>query len=256
MMNPGPSSADGPASRKAAPLARRYRDAARQPVACLAFLLPLAAAYELGVLLLRSEIGPQQRLVAQWLIERLIAWLGPEGAWVPGAALLVTLLLWQLWNKSSWRLRARVPLLMILESLLLALPLFVLGELLQQDARTGAGPPAVERLRVQLLLALGAGIFEELCFRFYLVGGLTHLLAGACRVSRRAAVPIAVVLASLIFAACHFEPVGLRAFEWPLFLVLTAAGGYLSVIFIARGLGIATGCHVAYNLVMLILSGT
>jgi hypothetical protein len=232
----------------AGPLVPLYWDATREPLYCLVFLFPLVAAYELGALLL-VPAGPEQHLVAPSLIRQLVAWLGTDAVWVPGVALLVTLLIWQFARRGSWRVRGRVPLLMVAESLVLTPPLFVLGELLQQTT----GGASLPELRTRLVLALGAGVYEELVFRFYLVGGLMCLFARAARMPKRAATVTAIVLATLIFAACHFQPIGSEAFAWPLFLMLTAAGGYLSVVFVLRGLGIATGSHVAYNLISLIL---
>lgn len=230
-----------------------YREATRRPLCCLVFLFPLVAAYELGALLLRPEAGPEQRLVAQRLIQQLLAWLGTDAVWVPGAALLLTLVIWQLWSRGSWRVRGRVPLLMVIESLVLTLPLFVLRGLFQE---TTAGPPDAapgDVLRARLVLALGAAVYEELVFRLYLISGLIYLLVHACRVPKRAAIPAAVALAALVFAACHLRPIGSESFAWPLFLMLTAAGGYLAVIFVLRGLGVSTGCHAAYNLIALAL---
>jgi len=243
------------ASRKtksppARPLDPTYWQAARQPLCCLVFLFPLVAAYEMGALVLRPEAWPEQRLVAQSLIQHLGAWLGTDAVWVPGAALVLTLVIWQVWSRESWRLRAWIPLLMIGESLLLTPPLFVLGMLLQQMS----GGPAGETLRVQIVLALGAGVYEELVFRLYLISALTGLLTVVCRLPRRTAIRAAVVLAALAFAGCHFGPIGSETFSWPLFVMLTAAGAYLSVIFALRGLGVATGCHAAYNLISLLLA--
>jgi membrane protease YdiL (CAAX protease family) len=210
------------------------------------------AVYELGAVLLRPEAWPERRLLAQSLIQHLVAWLGADAVWVPGVALLLTLIVWNLWTRGSWRLRGSVPLLMILESLVLALPLLVLGKLVQQTAG-GAEGESGDGLRVQVVLVLGAAVYEELVFRFYLVGGLMRLLSGACRAPKRAAKLAAVTLAALIFAACHFEPIGSESFAWPRFLALTVAGGYLSIVFVLRGLGVATGCHAAFNLVAVAL---
>jgi membrane protease YdiL (CAAX protease family) len=60
--------------------------------------------------------------------------------------------------------------------------------------------------------------------------------------------------AAAIFALCHVRPVGAEPFAWPTFLMRLAAGVYLSLIFIARGLGVATGCHAAYNLILLFMT--
>jgi membrane protease YdiL (CAAX protease family) len=237
----------GKVGRPAGPLVAPYREATHEPLHCLVFLFPLVVVYEAGALLLRPEAWPEQRLVAQRLIQQLIAWLGPDAVWVPGVALLLTLVIWQLAFRKPWRVRARVPLLMIVESLVLTVPLFVLGRLLQQTtAAAGA-----ESLRVHIVLGLGAGVYEELVFRFYLITGLRRLLAGACRVPKRPATILAAVLAALIFAACHLQPVGSETFSWPRFLMLGTAGGYLSIVFVFRGLGVSTGCHAAYNVIAL-----
>jgi hypothetical protein len=233
----------------ARPLDPTYWQATRQPLCCLVFLFPLVAAYELGTVVLRPEAWPEQRLVAHNLIQQLGAWLGHDAVWVPGAALLVTLVTWQFWSRASWRLRWWFPLLMIGESLALTPPLFVLGKLLQQTT----GNPVADGLRVQLVLALGAGVYEELVFRLYLITMLTGLLTAVGRVPKRVASPIAVVLAALAFAGCHFGPIGSETFSWPLFVMLTVAGAYLAVVFAVRGLGIATGCHAAYNVMSLLL---
>jgi hypothetical protein len=228
-----------------APFAGPYWEATREPLHCLVFLFPLVVIYESGALLLRPEAWPERQLVAEHLIQQLAAWVGTDAVWVPGVALVLTLLIWQFSRHKPWRVRRRVPLLMILESLVLTLPLFVLGKLLQQVA--GGAP--LEGLRVQMVLALGAGVYEELVFRFYLVSGLRLLLEGVGHVPKRAAILSAIVLAALIFAACHLRPIGSETFAWPAFLMLIAAGGYLSVVFVFRGLGVSTGCHAAYNLI-------
>ncbi len=238
------------ASPPARPLDPTYWQATHQPLCCLVFLFPLVAAYEVGALVLRPEAWPEQRLVAHSLIQRLGSWLGTDAVWVPGAALVITLVLWQFLSRASWRLRGWVPLLMIVESLLLTPPLFVLGKLLQQTS----GGPAVETLRVQIVQALGAAVYEELVFRLFLISVLSVLLTAVCRLPRPTAMPIAVVLAALAFAGCHFGPFGSETFSWPLLVMLTAAGAYLSAIFVLRGLGVATGCHAAHNLILLLLA--
>jgi len=247
------STTKGKVSQPATPFGAFYWEATREPAHCLVFLFPLVVVYELGAVLLRPEAWLEQRLVAQSLIRQLVAWFGPDAVWVPGVALLLTLLIWQFSTRKSWRIRGRVPLLMIVESLVLTLPLLVLGKLFQQTTGGEAGGAAVGSLSVQMALALGAGVYEELVFRFYLISGLRQLLAAVGHVPKRAATLTAVVLAALIFAACHLQPVGSEEFAWLRFVMLTAAGGYLSIIFVLRGLGVSTGCHAAYNLIALAL---
>ena len=112
-------------------------------------------------------------------------------------------------------------------------------------------PLTVPDVREQIVLALGAGIYEELVFRLYLIVGLTWLLQDGLHVVRKVSIPLVVCLSAGIFAGCHFWPIGDAAFDWRHFVFLALAGTYLALVFLSRGLGIAAGCHVAFNLIPL-----
>lgn len=225
-----------------------YWEATREPLYCLVFLLPLVATYEFGALLLRISTFVQHELVAQQLLRALLGWFGASGLWLPGLALLITLLVWHVLSHRSWQIRVWIPLLMTGESVLLVFPLLTI-HLLPLQAGGGLGEGLAERI----VLALGAGIYEELLFRLGLVSLLLFVLGDLLRLPRRAAAPIALLLAATIFALCHYHPVGVEIFSWSGFLQRLIAGAYLTLIFLSRGLGIATGCHSGYNLLILIL---
>jgi hypothetical protein len=222
-----------------------YWEAARQPLYCLLLLFPLVATYEFGALIVNPGGWPQPELVAYGLIQGLLGWLGASGFWLPGVVLLLTLLIWHLLSGNPWQIRGWVLPLMLAESLLLAVPLFVLNRVM---LTAGAGDSA--DLAMRIMIALGAGVYEELVFRLYLITGLTLLLVRVLRVPRRVSVWLVIGLAAAVFAACHVQPVGAEPFAWPAFLMRLGAGVYLSLIFVARGLGVATGCHAAYNLIL------
>lgn len=237
-----------------------YWDATREPLYCLVFLFPLVAVYEFGALLLRPAIQPDQQLVAQRLIEGLVAWFGPGGFWVPGFALLITLLIWHLLAKRPWQIRVEAPFFMLVESVVLTMPLFVLNSLMLSsiDSSAGmlqAGGVAGADVKRQIVLALGAGIYEELVFRLYLISILMFVLVDVSRVPARAAMAVAVVIAALVFALCHVKPIGAEEFELRRFALRALAGGYLSLLFVTRGLGISTGTHAAYNLMLVAMRG-
>jgi hypothetical protein len=182
------------------------------------------------------------------LLRTLLGWFGASGLWLPGIALLTTLLIWHVLSRRPWQIRAWVPLLMAGESVLLVFPLLAI-HLLPLQAGGGLGEGLAERI----VLALGAGIYEELLFRLGLVSLLLLVLVDLLHLPRRAAAPIALLLAATIFALCHYQPVGVDVFSWSSFAQRLLAGAYLSLIFLSRGLGIAAGCHSAYNLLILAL---
>lgn len=223
-----------------------YWVATRQPLYCLLLLFPLVATYEFGTLIINPNGLPQPDLVAYGLIRGLLGWLGASGFWLPGVVLLLTLLIWHILSRDSWQIRGWVLPVMLAESVALAVPLFALNQVMLT-----AGQTQNADLALQIMVALGAGVYEELVFRLYLITGLTLLLVHLLRVPKRISLWLVIGSAAAIFALCHVQPVGAEPFAWQTFLMRLAAGVYLSLIFIARGLGVATGCHAAYNLILL-----
>jgi membrane protease YdiL (CAAX protease family) len=228
---------------------KRYAPEARRPIYCLIFLFPLVATYEFGAILIYSHAWAPRQLVAQTIIQRLLGWFGARGVWLPAFLLLATLLIWHLLEKDSWRIRGWVLPLMALESVALTVPLFVLSQVMMLGCLLASGAD----VRHSLVLAIGAGVYEELVFRLYLLGGLLILLEKALRAPRRVAATGATVIASALFAACHFAPIGGEALTWRQFLLFFLSGIYLGLIFLSRGIGIAAGCHAAFNLTLIAL---
>jgi len=228
---------------------KRYAPEARRPIYSLIFLFPLVATYEFGAILIYSHAWAPRQLVAQSIIQKLLGWFGARGVWLPAVLLLGTLLIWHLLKKDSWRIHGWVLPLMALESVALTAPLFVLAQVMSFQC-LGATCPDI---RHGLVLAIGAGVYEELVFRLYLLGGLLYLFEKALRTPRRVAATSAILIASVLFAACHFAPIGGEALTWRQFLLFFLSGIYLGLIFLSRGIGIAAGCHGAFNLTLIAL---
>jgi hypothetical protein len=230
---------------------QRYRHQTRRPAVCLAFVLPLAAIYELGALWVAGgRLGARELLVPR-SIREVLAWFGFQGFWLPALALVVSLLMWHRIRRDRWQVPIRVVPLMGLESLLLALPLVIVSALF---------PPRVEaglaELPVRLVNGLGAGVYEELVFRLLLISGLTWLLGELLEVRGAPGRWTAAAIAALIFSGCHFAPLGGEPFRWGAFWFRAVAGMYLAVLYFRRGLGISTGAHAAYNLLLVGWHGT
>jgi len=224
---------------------RRYRRETRRPVHCLLFLLPLAAIYEIGALSVAGGAAVERDLLVPRSIREVLGWFGFLGPCVPSVMLVVALFVWHRLSRDRWTVRGWVFPGMVLESLMLTVPLLIVSTLFPQR-----GEAIVAGLPAQLVKALGAGIYEELVFRLLLIGGLTWLLVEIGRLRARSALWAAAALASLIFARCHFQPVGWEPMRWGAFWFRAVAGAYLAILFIGRGLGVAAGCHAAYNLLL------
>jgi hypothetical protein len=236
-----------PVLPRAQSLWRQYVEETRRPLYCLLFLFPLVATYEFGALILRPTTWPGRQLVAHSLILKMLGWLGGSGFWLPAIVLLLTLLIWHVLERHPWRIHGWVLPLMAIESVLLTAPLFVLGQVILT-----ATAPAQGDLREPIVLALGAGVYEELVFRLYQIAALTLLLENVLRTPRRVCRPLVIVISAIVFALCHFEPIGSAPYSWRHFTLLVLGGAYLALVFVGRGLGVAAGCHAAKNLIPLL----
>jgi hypothetical protein len=227
---------------------RRYGREARRPLMAFLFLLPIVILYE--CVALAASDAAAQHLTTRSMLQGLLSWFGLVGAWVPGVAFLVTMLVWMRMQHERWRLRPAVLPTMAGESLLLALPLLTFAGLFAPAMASSAMP-----LGLALVQGLGAGVYEELVFRFLLISGLTVLVVRASPLQRPEAAWVAGGLAALLFSMCHFQPIAAEPFTWGAFWFRLVAGGYLAVVYLTRGLGLAAGSHAAYNVLLLWWSG-
>jgi hypothetical protein len=108
-------------------------------------------------------------------------------------------------------------------------------------------------LATQLMLSLGAGIYEELLFRVLLVGGLAWLFRKVLAWSPTAAGIAACILGALVFSAFHY--LGTYGDPWQLgsFLFRFLAGLVFSALYLTRGLGITAWTHALYDVYVTVL---
>lgn len=223
-----------------------YWEATQHPTYVILFLAPLL----LLQWVLRSrgmaEGEVAHNLVVEDALQQLTRWVGFETAWMPAALMLLSLLVWLSLTPQRVPKRWVYLPMMLAESVLVALPLLVLGLLLSIQS---------EGIGFRLTLALTAGIYEEFVFRFILTGGLILLFRAALPEPEPLPMVVAIMVSALLFAICHFQPVGERVYSGWALVRLVLAGGYLALVFVGRGLGIAVGAHIAYDLWVLSMRG-
>ena len=229
-----------PASRKRW---QRYLRETRRPLHSLLFLAPLVLLYEFRGVLTGSNPGLDPELLAHSVIQDLLGWFGFVGVWLPPLVFLGALGIAHRARRDRLRVRWWCLPGMLVESLVLAIPLLATSALFEP-------PPQMRPLE-----ALGAGVYEELVFRMLLISGLAWLMSEIVHVPAPPALGLAAVLGALLFALCHFEPIGSELPAWKPFWFKFAAGVYLSVLYIGRGLGVSAGSHAAYNLLLVWLRG-
>ena len=109
-----------------------------------------------------------------------------------------------------------------------------------------------ERLLQQVVLAVGAGIYEEFVFRVILITGFAYVLGLILKWGNIGKNVGSVFLAAALFPVFHFAgPYGEDP-TWYLFFIRIIAGIFLGTIYIFRGFGIAAYTHTIYDLFVLV----
>ncbi len=207
-------------------------------------VMPLWLAYEL----LRNKYQPLQwNLAEHWMIQAL-----DELPDLLYDFLLLAIIVGVVLAARSIHKRRipwlRVGLVILLEGVVYGLMLGPVSQQMTQHYFLLSASPASEELIRNLIGSLGAGIYEELLFRFVLLSALGWLFF---RVSETFSVPkwlgavAAILVSSLLFSLFHYNLP--QAFEPRVFVFRTMAGILLGVLFLVRGIGVCVYTHAMYD---------
>jgi membrane protease YdiL (CAAX protease family) len=111
--------------------------------------------------------------------------------------------------------------------------------------------PASKQLFQQIVLSLGAGIYEEFVFRVVMITGIASLLGFVFQWEATAKNAGGVLIAAGIFSMFHFVGEFGDNFSINLFMIRFLAGILLGLVYAFRGFGIAAYTHAMYDLVVL-----
>jgi len=109
---------------------------------------------------------------------------------------------------------------------------------------------AALNLHVQLMLSLGAGVYEELVFRAFLFAGSAYALEKLLNWNRPVSLLIVAVTSSFLFSMAHY--MGRESYTFYSALFRFLAGLVLCVIYRLRGLGIAAWSHALYDILVVL----
>jgi hypothetical protein len=236
-----------------------YWRQSRRPLASLAFVVPLLALYEGGVLVLGRQAV---RNGADVWLRQLFDAVGFSQYFLLPALTVGLLLAWHHLAHDRWQLSAGVLYVMFAECAVLGLLLLAIarveGVVAYHASWTGEAPPgsalAVPWMAAgggafigRMLAFVGAGVYEEMLFRLLLVPPVAAFARG---LGARPGVRVAgaVVVTSLLFAAAHYLGPHGEAFEAFTFFFRFTAGAFFAVLFVYRGFGIAAGTHALYDI--------
>jgi Type II CAAX prenyl endopeptidase Rce1-like len=227
----------------------------------LLFALPLLLLYEGLSFVLTGSAVAGVRNGADVLLKGVFLAIGGRYGLTAFNVVLATVgavLVWRDRRANRGPLEGRIFALMLAESALYA-ALFgiVVGSLtaliLDVPRLLQIGGGALD-LPTQLVVSLGAGIYEELLFRVVLTGGLLWGLQLVLGMTRPSAAIGAVVVSALIFSAFHYVGALGDAFSVGSFVFRAIAGVAFSGLYVTRGLGITAWTHALYDVGLTLLT--
>ena len=222
----------------------RYLKETRRPIYSAALVLPFFLIYHTGIFFLKTTYING----ADALIMQLLAMFSVRSAFASALFLLLCFAAWQIRSGASWKIQLPRLIAMLAESMLFAVLLFFLlgwaGAHLSKPP--GASLGVVERL----VLYCGAGIYEELVFRGFLLGSLLLLLTRVAGMRRPAAAVLGAALAALLFSAFHYLGPAADSFTLAGFAQRAFGGLYFSCLFVTRGFGITAASHALYDILV------
>ena len=227
------------------PLALRYLRESRDFATGFLFILPLLVTYEVGIVVLRSGVVNWAHGLLRTVLH-VFGWAEP----VLFAGLVAILVVVALARAERFRIDVELLGLMLVESIVYASVLgllcsFVTRRVLLMSASAAGGP-----LLREIVLSIGAGVYEELLFRVALFGGLWWALKRWTGMKSSAAAVMSAVVSSLVFSLCHhFGPYG-DPWRVDLLVYRFWMGVAFAAIYACRGLGIAVYTHAIYDIIV------
>lgn len=248
---------------------KAYLEESRTPLVCLLFTLPFFISYHLGVYLIGQIDQKGYANGADVALSVALNYLGIGGPLISFFFVVVVFVFLQQYSGRPFRARAGTLALMVLESMLFALPLFALGSILtwvidphwvQAGLLAASDFPGGEssyRFAVNMVLAVGAGVYEEFLFRMLMYAALLGFFRHVCRLKKTTPYILAVLVQAVLFALFHHMPGTQDALSLEYiqtmefmraFAFRTVAGVYFAYLYMDRGFGIAAGSHAFYDI--------
>jgi len=234
-----------------------YWDRAQWPLQGLYFLLPLLIAYEVGTFLL-APAGDQRLppIVAESLLDRFFQLFGVTGFHLPAIIAVVVLFCLHLVRRDPWRPEPKLYLVMWVETLGWALPLFVFAMVLVREIPAAGAVPLAQAVPIDgvpnwqagMVFSIGAGVYEELLFRLIGIALLHFLFVDVLALPEKFGGAAAVGVSAVAFAMYHFTAA--NPFSLGKFAFYMLAGVYFALIYVMRGFGIVAGAHALYDMMV------
>ncbi len=227
-----------------------YWELSRSPYYSFIFVLPFFAVYEVMVLFLSRDEMVTLRNGADVLMRQFLSMFGEWGLYVLSISFIVMFLAVFLIQKKDWNItvvKSDYLLGMLAEGTAWGFVLYLAMRYVPALLMFPSG----KDLARQVILAIGAGLYEEFVFRVVAITAVSQLLRLIFLWEKRWRTAVSVILSAAIFSAFHFTgPYG-EMFDLTVFLYRLFAGVFLGALYAARGFGITAYAHMVYDFVVI-----
>lgn len=214
------------------------------------FILPLLLIYEFGAAVLRADISR-----AAVIMKSPLALFGSNEAIIFHGIVLALVVMAVIRLMTRDELKLSIFPVMFCESCVYG---FLLGPLtvwmMKSFAPLAAATSRPMSPLAGIVIAAGAGVYEEILFRGVLIGALFFVMSDVLHMKPLVAGVISIIISAAVFSAAHFlGPAGDRP-DPVSFVFRLVAALILTGIFLTRGLGIACYTHAIYDIIVLSVS--
>jgi len=234
-------------AKKVSPF-RQYLNSSKSLHYSIVLTLPAVAIYELGVFFLFHDSFFELRNSGEILVRSLFETLHLQDPLLVSALLGLVFIVvmvrgYRIEKKPG--IHANYVVYMLLESMLWGSVIYI-G--LQLFTHIPLQVFTMEEKLSNINLAIGAGVFEELIFRLVIISALLVILERGFIIQSRLAVPIAILISAVVFAAFHLL---MEPYSHPIFAQRVIGGIFLGTLYHVRGYGISVYAHIIYNFLVL-----
>ena len=245
----------------AAPAERGYFTETQWPIYSAALVLPFLLIYQTGLVVLKSKVINGGDAIINILSHTLFRTVGVEVAFASMIVPICAFLIWQYRKPGPWTVQPQLLMATFFESLIYAVILYMmLGYFVHFIASStvpASAPVAMAsrshstgpRPELQdFVLFCGAGVYEELVFRVFLLGLLMLVFTKLFHMEHAHAAAWSTLTGAVIFSAFHH--IGGEPFAINPFVQRILAGIYFSAIYFTRSFGVAAASHALYDIVV------
>ena len=226
---------------------KEYSRASKSPFYSFLFVVPLMMTYEIAAFVMNKSDIEGLRNGADVVTKQIFSLFGVAGFYgfsILVLAILIGLFIHELRDK-EFILQYRYLLAMLCESILYGL---LFGFVVSRITNIFLQFPTSFSWKHQLVLSLGAGVYEEFLFRVVLITLFVLIFTKVVGLKKITSVIIAIFISSLIFSGFHYIGILGEPFLVRTFVFRFIGGTILSVLYVLRGFGVTAYTHSFYDL--------